>query len=162
PFDLPTSPSLPMRSPRPPAHPSWPDQAGGLPPLPPEPPGRRPPWPLLAIVGASLSVTLIVALLLTLLLTTPGPATTVLLRSAEHPATSAQATATDEGTPPTSPTTTTGTTGPRSTATPKPSGPAIHLVSKQFSSTPDADGVACPSGEVALTGGWSADAGTHI
>jgi hypothetical protein len=160
-LDLPTSPSLPMQSVRSPGTP-WPDQAGGLPPLPPGPPSRRPPWPLLAIVGAGLAVVLIVALLLTLLLTTRGGTTTVLLDSAEQTATSAQDTSTAEGTPPTSPTTTTGTTGPRSTATPRPAGATIHLVSQQFSSNTGGVGVTCPSGEVALTGGWSADAGTLI
>jgi hypothetical protein len=162
PLDLPTSPSLPMRSVRSPGTP-WPDQAGGLPSLPPGPPSRRLPWPLLAIVGAGLSVVLIVALLLTLLLTTRGGTTTVLLGAAADQtatAVSAQATSSAEGTPAISPTGTTGSTGPRSTATPRPAGATIHLVSQEFSSNSGGVGASCPSGEVALTGGWSADAGT--
>jgi hypothetical protein len=165
PLDLPTSPSLPMRSVRSPVTP-WPDQAGGQPPQPPVPPSRRPPWPLLAIVGAGLAVVLIVALLLTLLLSARGGTTTVLLGAEEQTATSAQATSTAEGTPPTSPTGTAGSTGPRATATPHgatatsgtPATPSVHQVINQITLSGYGDGsvvATCPSGELALSGGWA-------
>jgi hypothetical protein len=117
------------------------------------------------VIGAGLAVVLIVALLLTLLLSARGGTTTVLLGAAEQTATSAQATSTAEGTPAISPTGTTGSTGStglRSTATPRPAGATSHLVSQQYSSAIGGVGVSCPSGEVALTGGWSTDVGTLI
>jgi hypothetical protein len=153
PFDLPTSPSLPVRSvpsPQLPRSP-WSDQAGSQPP---QPPSRRSPWPLLAVIGAGLAVVLIISLLVTLLLTTRGGTTTVLLGGSEQTATSVQATSTAEGTPPTSPTGTGGSSGPHATATPRPPGAAvgIAMVSGSGSSPLSAS---CPFGEPALSGGWS-------
>jgi hypothetical protein len=157
PLDMPTSPSLPMssvHSPRPP----WPVQAGGQPP---QPPNGRPRWPLLAMIGAGLAVIVIVALLFTLLLTTRGGTTTVLLRGAEQTATSVQATSTAEGTPPTSPTGTGGTSGPHATATPRPPGPVVAIAMASGSGSSELS-ASCPTGELALSGGWSIGSGARL
>jgi hypothetical protein len=114
----------------------------------------------LAVIGAGIAVVLIVALLFTLVLTTRGGTTTVLLGSAEQTATSAQATGTAEGTPPARATGTAGTSQPRATATPRVTAtpaPAVDLVSHQMSVDLPVPAV-CPSGELALSGGWGADA----
>jgi hypothetical protein len=63
-----------------------------------------------------------------------------------------QATSTSEGTPPTSPTGTAGTSGPHATATPRPPGPAVHVVSAQGTTPLTAS---CPTDELALSGGWT-------
>jgi hypothetical protein len=109
-------------------------------------------------------VLVIVALLLTLLLTTRGGTTTVLLGAASDQAataSSAHATTTAEGTP--LPSGTAGTTAPHATATPRQAAPAVHLVSAQgTASTGSSVSVSCPSGELALSGGWKTDASTTI
>jgi len=159
PLDLPTSPTL---SPIPASQVPWPGHAGGPPP---QPPRRRPPWPLLGVIGAGLAVALITSLLVALLLTTRGGTTTVLLGAAEQTATSAQATSTAEGTPPTSPAGTAGTggiSGPRATSTPRPPGPTVHVVNVQGHATVYGLTTSCPTDELALSGGWSADANTRI
>lgn len=147
PFDLPTSPTI---SPLPPPQPSWPGSSPGS--SGDQLPGGRPQWTLLAVIGAGLAAVMILALLLTLLLTTRGKTpTTVLGAATEQTATasSAQATSTAEGTPPTSPT---GTAATHGTATPRPPTPAVHIVvNTGVGSGVDA---MCPSGELALTGGW--------
>ena len=159
PVDLPTSPTI---SPAPQAQSSWPSPSGDQPPGG-RPPGGRPQWSLLAVIGAGLAVVLIISLLVTVLLTSRGGTTTVLLGAAEQTATSAQATSTTEGTPPpASPTGVARTGGAHATATPKSAGATVHVVSQQFTNSPNALEVSCPSGEVALTGGWSTDAGTVI
>jgi hypothetical protein len=102
-----------------------------------------------------------VAVLLTLLLTTRGGTTTVLLGAAEQTATSAQATSTAEGTPPARATATAhpySTSTPRATATP---GPSVHVVSALVSRVIGLL-VKCPGGELALAGGWKAAASTPI
>ncbi len=151
PLDLPTSPSLPSL-PVPPSQPSWPNSSGG------QPPGGRPQWALLAVIGAGLTVVVILALVLTLLLTTRGGTTTVLLGGAEQTTTSAQAAATSEGTPPPG---ATGTVAPRPTATPGAPSPAVHIALASGSgSSPLA--AFCPTGELALSGGWSIVSGARL
>ena len=104
-------------------------------------------WSLLAALAGGVAV--LVALMLTFLLTTRGGVPTILLGAAKQTATvvSAQATATSEGATPGSPTGTAGSSGPHTTATVQ-------------------DGVAakvqCPSGELTLAGGWSTDATAPI
>jgi hypothetical protein len=105
------------------------------------------------MAGAGLTAVMILALLLTLLLTTRGRTATAVPGAATGQtatASSAQATATTEGTPFAS---TTGTAALQGTATPRPPAPAVHIVGN----TGDGSGVdaMCPSGELALTGGWS-------
>jgi hypothetical protein len=103
---------------------------------------------------------MILALLLALLLTTRGGTSTATLGAAtEQTATaiSAQATATAEGTPFAI---ATGTAAPQGTATPRPPAPTTHIVAN----TGDGSGVdaQCPSGELALTGGWGTGANAPI
>jgi hypothetical protein len=106
------------------------------------------------MAGAGLTLVVILALLLTLLLSARGETSTAVLGAAtEQTATmsSAQATSTAEGTPFAS---ATGTAVPHGTATPRPPAPAVHIVGN----TGDGSAVdaMCPSGELTLTGGWSA------
>jgi len=159
PLDLPTLPTVP---PAPPPQPSWPTDTGDQPP--PRRPPRRPPWPLLGAIGAGLAVLVVIALLVSLLLSARGGMTTVVLgAAAEQTATasSAQATATTAGTPPTS---ATSPALPHPTATPRPTatpGPTVHVAT---SSGEISNGVAarCPSGELMLSGGWKADASATL
>jgi hypothetical protein len=147
PLDLPTSPTL---QPVPPPLPTWPDGSGN------QPPRRRPPWPLIGVIAGGVAALVIIALLVGLLLR--GGTTTVLLGAAsDQTATvdSALATSTAEGTPAPTTTTTRGTPAPHGTATPKLP-PSVHIVGKSVagkSNTPLT--VTCPSGELALSGGWS-------
>jgi hypothetical protein len=151
PFDLPTSPSI---SPVPPPQSSWPGSPGD------QRPGGRPQWTLLAVIGAGLTLVVILALLLTLLLSARGRAPTGLIgAAADQTATaiSVQATATAGETPDAS---ATGTAAPHATATPRPPSPTVHIVAN----TGDGSGVnaMCPSGELALTGGWGTDPSAPI
>jgi hypothetical protein len=152
PLDLPTSPTIP------PTQPPWPGHLGN------RPPSQRPPWPLLAAVAGGIAVVVIVALLLALLFATRSGTTTALLGAAADQtatAASAQATSTVERTPPPS---ATGTAAPHATATPRPSGPAVHIVSAQgiVNSTSTGVDALCPTGELALSGGWRTDASHPI
>ena len=105
---------------------------------------------------------MIVALLLTLLLSARGGTTTGLIGAAvDQTATAinAQTTDTVEGT---STASATGTAAPRATATPRPN-PAVHTVSAQATVKSGTSVVAsCPTGELALSGGWKSTTSAPI
>jgi hypothetical protein len=153
PLDLPTSPTV---SPVPPLLPPWPDDSGN------RPPRGRPPWPLLTAIGGGVAVVLLIALLFSLLSASGGTTTTLLGATSEQTATtSALATYTAEGTPAATKTThgtatpTHGTPTPHGTPTATPP-PSIEILTKQQAvSSGTGPVVSCPSGELALSGGWS-------
>jgi len=158
--DLPTPPEIPIPPAQSPQTP-WPSFSGDQPPPLPSPPKRRLPWPLLAAISGGVVLILVLALVFSLLLR--GGATTVLFgAAADQTATAdnALATSTVEGTPATN---ATGTAAPRSTASPHPAAPAVHVVSAQRTATAGSPiVVSCPNGELALSGGWKSDANTPI
>jgi hypothetical protein len=115
------------------------------------------------VSGAGLGAVLIVTVLLTLLLGARGRTTTVLIgAAADQTATpsNTSATATTSGTPRATTTAPTTPTPPRATATPTPPGPGVHILSAQGIVNSSYSGVdaVCPTGELALSGGWLADA----
>jgi hypothetical protein len=135
----PTPPDLPAI---PSAQPVWPTPQGN------RPPSSQPPWALFAIIGTVVIVALVLGLLL-------------LLRAGTTPSTVV---------PPTSQTNTVGSGTPSPAASPSPTAtaqatptattpaqpPAVQLVVNQAtvsSGTPVE--VSCPSGQVALSGGWA-------
>jgi hypothetical protein len=136
PPDLPTVPS---------AQAIWPT------PQPNRPPSSQPPWALFAVIGTVVIVALVLGLLL-------------LLRAGTTPSTvvppSNQTATTGSGTP--SPTASpTATAQATATATTPLQPPAVQLVDNQAtvsSGTPVE--VSCPSGEVALSGGWATNGST--
>jgi hypothetical protein len=94
-----------------------------------------------------------VALVISLLLR--GGTTTLLGAAAEQTADSAQATSTAEGTPAVSGTTTLGTPAPHGTATPRLAA-SVEIVTKVATPSAPVPVIAtCPSGELALSGGWT-------
>jgi hypothetical protein len=160
--ELPTPPSVPVPPAAQPFQPVWPTPAAGG-----RPPGQRPPWSLLAAIGAAIIVVLLIGLLF---FTRGGGTTTVIggLSPASQTATAASTQATaSTGTQSTATTAvaTPTATSPSSTATATtpPQPPSVEFIVAQATVSTGTPVVAsCHSGELALSGGWASDGNTPI
>jgi hypothetical protein len=155
--DLPTPPEMPIL----PSQPIWPSSLGS------QPPSSRPPWTLFAIIAALVIVALLVGVLF---LARGGTPTAAGGLAASQTATSASAQVTASAV-----TGSTVTANPVASATPAPSPtsaptattppqpPAVHFVVAQATVSTSTPVVAqCPSGELALSGGWASNGSTPI
>jgi hypothetical protein len=159
--ELPTPPSVPV----PPAsqfQPLWPTPGAGG-----RPPGQRPPWPLFAAIAAAMIVVLIIGVLL---FARGGTSTIVEGSGSSQTATAASAqvtastgtTNTPTAVPTTAPTATSAP-NPTATATTPPQPPSVEFIVAQSTVSTGTPVVAtCPSGELALSGGWASSGTASI
>jgi hypothetical protein len=158
--ELPTPPEVPVPPQSPPFRPLWPTPGAGS-----RPPGQRPPWPLFAAIGALLVVILIIGILY---VSRGGTTTIVEGPSANQTATASSSQATSSAgtgsTATTSPTAVaTATPSPTATATTPPQPPSVEFIVAQSTVSTGTPVVAsCPSGELALSGGWASNGSTTI
>ena len=160
--DMPTQPSMPMLPSQP--QPVWPNPGSRQQPPPP------PPWPLFAAIAAVVIVALLAGVFVLLrggTTSVPGTASAnqtataagTQRESTASAGTSSSATATSVVQAPTP--TSVPTSEPTATTPPQP--PSVHFVYAQATVSTSTPVVAqCPSGELALSGGWASNSSTPI